>query len=94
MRHVRADLAVTSSGPRLHLDSKYALDLAILSKKRERNELVGGRVVDVHLVAHAALHLSGLLPTKFILTMMITKSRLSNSPVAAHHDKTTIEDGH
>ena len=30
-RQARADLAVTSSGPRLHLDSKSALDLAILT---------------------------------------------------------------
>ena len=37
-RQARSDLAVTSSGPRLHLDSKSALDLAIfLSCPNERN---------------------------------------------------------
>ena len=40
--------------------------------------IVGGGTVDVHHVAHTALHLSCLLPAKFILTMMITMSRLSN----------------
>ena len=30
-RQASADLAVTSSGPRLHLDSKFALYLAIFS---------------------------------------------------------------
>ena len=37
-RQARSDLAVPSSGPRLHLDSKSALDLAIfLSCPNERN---------------------------------------------------------